>query len=146
MIFTPYWMGSPASDNNSMQVYRSKLLQSTLTLVMTHHYLLAVGLIAYPPNILSRTIFNRQCDDLRSLIRMHRLDRPLKCTVSRPCRFQYQKNFFGFGDPSLPMINRLNPCNDIRAGSQAGIHHSFADPDRFFLIAHRNQDHKNLCW
>ncbi len=77
---------------------------------------------------------------------MHRLDRPLKCRISWPCSFQYQKNFFGFDDLSLPMIDRLNPCNDIRAGSQPGIHHSFANPDRFFLTVHRNQNHKDLRW
>ena len=75
---------------------------------------------------------------------MHRLDRFFECTIPRFGGFQYEENFLCFDNFSLPTINRLNPWDDIRTGSQLRIHHFFANPYRFFLICRRNQDNKDL--
>ena len=75
---------------------------------------------------------------------MHRLDRFFECTIPRSGGFQYEENFLCFDNLSLPTINRLNPWDDIRTGSQLRIHHFFANPYRFFLISRRNQDNKDL--
>ncbi len=75
---------------------------------------------------------------------MHRLDRFFECTIPRFGGLQYEENFLCFDNFSLPTINRLNPWDDIRTGSQLCIHHFFANPYRFFLIFRRNQDNKNL--
>ena len=75
---------------------------------------------------------------------MHRLDRFFECTIPRSGGFQYEENFLCFDNFSLPTIYRLNPWDDIRTGSQLRIHHSFANPYRFFLICRRNQNNKDL--
>lgn len=75
---------------------------------------------------------------------MYRLDRFFECTVPRFCGFQYEENFLCIDNLSLPTVYGLNPWDDIRTGSQLRIHHSLANPYRFFLIYCRNQDNKDL--
>ena len=65
---------------------------------------------------------------------MHRLDCFFECTIPRFGGFQYEESFLCLDNFSLPTINRLNPWNDIRAGSQLRIHHFFANSYCFFLI------------
>ncbi len=76
---------------------------------------------------------------------MHRLDCFFECTISRFGGFQYEENFLCFDNFSLPTVYRLNLWDDIRTSSQLCIHHSLANPYRFFLIYRRNQDNKNLA-
>ena len=74
---------------------------------------------------------------------MHRLDRFFECAIPRLRGFQYKECFLCFHNFSLPMINRLNHWDDIRTSSQPRTHHSFANLDSFFPIAHRNQNNKD---
>src|SRR5437879_12727340 len=82
-----------------------------LTLVMKNpsSHLLVVSLTAHPSNILIEAFLNRQRDDFRSLICMHRLDRFFECTIPRSGGLQYEESFLCFDNFSLPPINRLNP-------------------------------------
>jgi len=75
---------------------------------------------------------------------MHRLDRFFEGTIPLSGGFQYEERFLCINNFSLPTINRLDPWDDVRTGSQLRIHHSLANPDCFFLIAHGDQDNKDL--
>ena len=75
---------------------------------------------------------------------MHCLDRFFESLISRHGGLEHKKNLLGFHHFSLPTVYGLNPCDDIRAGSQPRIYHLLANPDGFFFITYRNQNNKYL--
>ena len=98
----------------------------------------------HPLNIKIKAALNWQCDDLGYFICVHRFDRFFERPIPNFGRFQYEENFLCFNNFSVPAIYRLNPWNNIRAGSQLRIHHSFTNPYGLFLTFNRNQNDKNL--
>ncbi len=75
---------------------------------------------------------------------MYRLDCFFESTIPRLGGFQNEKSFFCLNYFTLPPINRLNPRDNICAGSQPSIYHCFTNSYRILLIYNRNQDNKDL--